>query len=75
MPATARSHLVRLGPFQLDLKAGELRKEGHRLRLQEQPFRILQMLVERARAAAALALDFLPQIQRRHLPARETGTN
>jgi len=30
----------------LDLKAGELYKDGRRLRLQEQPFRILKMLVE-----------------------------
>ena len=47
MQVTRRSHLVRLGPFRLDLKAGELHKEGRRLRLQEQPFRVLQMLVER----------------------------
>ena len=43
---TPRSHLVRLGPFKLDLKAGELYKDGRRQRLQEQPFRILKMLVE-----------------------------
>jgi DNA-binding winged helix-turn-helix (wHTH) protein len=30
----------------LDLRAGELYKDGRRLRLQEQPFLILQMLVE-----------------------------
>jgi eukaryotic-like serine/threonine-protein kinase len=42
------SHVVRLGPFKLDLKAGELQKNGRRIRLQEQPFRVLQMLVERA---------------------------
>jgi eukaryotic-like serine/threonine-protein kinase len=42
------SHVVRLGPFKLDLKAGELHKNGRRIRLQEQPFRVLQMLVERA---------------------------
>ena len=42
------SHIVRLGPFKLDLKAGELHKNGRRIRLQEQPFRVLQMLVERA---------------------------
>jgi len=47
MQATRRSHVVRLGPFKLDLKAGELHREGRRLRLQEQPFRVLQMLVER----------------------------
>src|SRR5215470_7796277 len=37
---------VRFGPFELDLRRGELRKEGRRIRLQEQPFRILRMLLE-----------------------------
>jgi len=37
---------IRFGPFQLDLRGGELRKEGRRIRLQEQPFQILQMLLE-----------------------------
>jgi DNA-binding winged helix-turn-helix (wHTH) protein len=37
---------VRFGPFELDLRGGELRKEGRRIRLQEQPFQILQMLLE-----------------------------
>ena len=46
MLATPQSQIVRLGPFKLDLKAGELHKDGRRLRLQEQPFRVLQMLVE-----------------------------
>ena len=38
--------IVRFGGFKLDLRAGELCKEGRRIRLQEQPFRILQMLIE-----------------------------
>jgi DNA-binding winged helix-turn-helix (wHTH) protein/Tol biopolymer transport system component len=37
---------VRFGPFELDLRVGELRKEGRRIRLQEQPFQILRMLLE-----------------------------
>src|ERR1700737_2302933 len=37
---------VRFGPFELDLRRGELRKEGRRIRLQEQPFQILRMLLE-----------------------------
>jgi DNA-binding winged helix-turn-helix (wHTH) protein/Tol biopolymer transport system component len=37
---------VRFGPFELDLQGGELRKEGRRIRLQEQPFQILRMLLE-----------------------------
>jgi adenylate cyclase len=33
------------GAFELDASAGELRKQGVRIRLQEQPLRILQMLL------------------------------
>jgi TolB-like protein/DNA-binding winged helix-turn-helix (wHTH) protein/Tfp pilus assembly protein PilF len=41
-------HRVRLrfGVFELDLRAGELRKNGLRVRLQEQPFQVLAMLLE-----------------------------
>jgi len=39
--------LVRFGVFELDLKTGELRKKGVRVRLQEQPFQVLAMLVQR----------------------------
>jgi DNA-binding winged helix-turn-helix (wHTH) protein len=38
--------LVRFGVFELDMVAGELRKHGHRIRLQEQPLRLLSCLVE-----------------------------
>src|SRR5215472_6095110 len=41
------TRLVRFGDFELDLRAAELRKHGVRIRLQEQPFRILTMLMER----------------------------
>jgi TolB-like protein/DNA-binding winged helix-turn-helix (wHTH) protein/Flp pilus assembly protein TadD len=34
------------GVFELDLRAGELRKRGSRVRLQEQPFQVLAMLLE-----------------------------
>ena len=37
---------LRFGVFELDLRAGELRKHGLRVRLQEQPFRVLAMLLE-----------------------------
>jgi TolB-like protein/DNA-binding winged helix-turn-helix (wHTH) protein/Flp pilus assembly protein TadD len=37
---------LRFGVFELDLRAGELRKHGLRVRLQEQPFQVLAMLVE-----------------------------
>lgn len=38
---------IRFGAFQLDVRAGELLKNGRRVRLQEQPFEILQLLLER----------------------------
>jgi Tol biopolymer transport system component/DNA-binding winged helix-turn-helix (wHTH) protein len=37
---------IRFGAFELDVRAGELRKHGYKIRLQEQPFRILSMLLE-----------------------------
>jgi Tol biopolymer transport system component/DNA-binding winged helix-turn-helix (wHTH) protein len=39
--------LVRFAAFEVDLRAGELRKHGRRIRLQEQPLRVLSMLLER----------------------------
>jgi len=38
---------LRFGVFELDLRTGELRKHGLRVRLQEQPFQVLAMLLER----------------------------
>jgi serine/threonine protein kinase/predicted Zn-dependent protease len=38
---------VRFGVFEFDLRAGELREGNRKIRLQEQPFQILRMLVER----------------------------
>lgn len=35
------------GPFELDLRAGELRRAGMRVKLQEQPYRVLLTLVEK----------------------------
>jgi Tol biopolymer transport system component/DNA-binding winged helix-turn-helix (wHTH) protein len=34
------------GTFKLDLKAGELHQDGRTIRLQEQPFQVLRMLIE-----------------------------
>src|SRR5260370_3138099 len=42
------SVVVRFDVFEVDLRAGELRKEGRLLKLQEQPFRVLSLLLERA---------------------------
>jgi len=37
---------VRFGPFEVDLRAGELYKYGRKLKLQEQPFQVLALLLE-----------------------------
>jgi len=48
MPVPAdKSRVVRFGVFEVDLQEAELRKSGIRIKLQEQPFRILTMLLER----------------------------
>src|SRR5688572_342792 len=39
---------VRFGPYEADLAVGELRKNGHPVRLQEQPFLVLAALLDRA---------------------------
>jgi cholera toxin transcriptional activator len=44
----ANSRIVRFGVFELNLSAGELRKNGVKLRLQDQPFQLLATLLERA---------------------------
>ena len=40
---------VRFGTFEVDLNSGELRKQGVRIKLQEQPFQALIALIERPR--------------------------
>ncbi len=47
MPSTPPS-LVRFANFEVDLRAGELRREGSKVRLQEQPFLLLTVLLESA---------------------------
>ena len=37
---------LRFGVFEVDLRAGELRKHGIRIRLQEQPFQVLATLLQ-----------------------------
>ena len=39
--------IIRFGLYELDLRAGQLTKRGHRIRLQEQPFQVLALLLER----------------------------
>jgi len=37
---------IRFGVFEVDVRAGELRKQGVRIKLQEQPFQVLQVLLK-----------------------------
>src|SRR5215470_12833809 len=39
--------IIRFSIFELDLKAGELRRNGKKVKIQEQPFQILAALLER----------------------------
>jgi DNA-binding winged helix-turn-helix (wHTH) protein len=48
MPAVEpKRQIVRFGNFELDLVSRELRKQGVKIKLQEQPFQILEILLER----------------------------
>ena len=47
-PANDAAKIVRFGVFEVDLTAGELRKSGSKVRLQEQPFQLLAYLLTRS---------------------------
>src|SRR4051794_9062629 len=46
-PSESSNEVVRFGIFEADLARAELRKKGLRIRLQEQPFRVLVALLQR----------------------------
>ena len=46
-PPRNGSRTVRFGAFEADLHSGEVRKSGNRVKLQDQPFKVLQILLER----------------------------
>ena len=45
--ANEQDKRLRFGVFEADIRSGELAKRGRRVRLQEQPFQLLAMLLER----------------------------
>jgi cholera toxin transcriptional activator len=47
VPSDTNARVIRFGVYEADLHSGELRKHGIRLRLQDQPFQVLCMLLER----------------------------
>ena len=46
MLSSSSSRIVRFGVFEVDLGAGELRRGGMKVKLQEQPFQVLAALLE-----------------------------
>src|SRR6266404_3813420 len=46
-PETQAPTILRFGVFEVDLRAGEVRKHGVRIKLQEQPFQVLTQLLKR----------------------------
>jgi eukaryotic-like serine/threonine-protein kinase len=46
LEARSLATILRFGVFEADLRAGELRKKGVRIKLQEQPFHILTVLLQ-----------------------------
>src|SRR5580658_2223891 len=47
MEQAPKSPMLKFGPYLVDLVAGEVRKNGSRIRLQEKPLRVLVVLAER----------------------------
>ncbi len=47
MVPVVRSRLIRFGVFEVDFGSGELFKSGHKVRIEEQPFRVLSILLEK----------------------------
>jgi DNA-binding response OmpR family regulator len=45
-PSPATSITVRFGLFEVDLAAAELRKRGRKVQLQDQPFKVLALLLQ-----------------------------
>jgi len=46
MPTPTRAKRVRFGIFEADLCSGELYRQGRRIKLHQQPFQVLAMLLE-----------------------------
>jgi TolB-like protein/DNA-binding winged helix-turn-helix (wHTH) protein/Tfp pilus assembly protein PilF len=46
-PQVQASRVLQFGAFEVDLRTGLLRKSGARIKLQEQPFQVLTMLLEK----------------------------
>ena len=47
MPESNAASFIRFGTFELDVRARELRRRGLKIKLQEQPLRVLLVLLEK----------------------------
>ena len=47
MPEGDGNSLIRFGLYEANLRTGELRRSGHKVRLQEQPFQLLVLLLQK----------------------------
>jgi len=47
VPVSPTENVIRFGLFELDLKSGQLRKNGSRIRIPQQPLQVLGLLLER----------------------------
>ena len=47
MSANSSFSIIRFGKFELNLQTGELRRQGEKIKLQEQPLQVLAALLER----------------------------
>src|SRR6478672_8323484 len=59
-----RPPVIRFGVFEVDRQSGELRKQGVRVRLRDQAFQVLLLLLERSREVVTRE-----ELQRRLWPA------
>jgi DNA-binding response OmpR family regulator len=61
---------VRFGAFELEPESGELRKQGLKVKLQEQPFQILQILLEHPGKVVCPSPQFCPALKSTTLECR-----
>jgi len=61
-PASKRT--IQFGVFEVDLRAGELRRRGVKVKLQDQPLQILQILLENPGERAAIEVHARNKVER-----------
>jgi len=59
--------VLRFGVFEVNLRAGELRKQGVRIKLQDQPFHVLAVLLQHPGEVVTREEFTLPELARRYL--------